>query len=74
MRGRPPAPAYIVGSCWSCQPRRAEDSTTRNTPLTAASVAVLEQNAPDLAKGEKTLAYFVFKGAKFGGTLTCLLR
>ncbi|MFZ1114613.1 MAG: hypothetical protein WAN44_02165 [Propionibacteriaceae bacterium] len=30
---------------------------------------MLEQNAPDLAKGEKTLAYFVFKGAKFGGTL-----
>jgi hypothetical protein len=31
--------------------------------------AVLEQNAPDLSKGEKTLAYFVFKGARFGGTL-----
>lgn len=31
--------------------------------------AVLEQNASDLTKGEKTLAYFTFKGAKFGGTL-----
>jgi hypothetical protein len=31
--------------------------------------AVLEQSASDLSKGEKTLAYFVFKNAKFGGTL-----
>ena len=31
--------------------------------------AVLEQNASDLSRGEKTLAYFVFKNAKFGGTL-----
>jgi hypothetical protein len=31
--------------------------------------AVLEQNASDLSKGEKALAYFVFKNAKFGGTL-----
>jgi hypothetical protein len=30
---------------------------------------VMEQNASDLAKGEKTLAYFTFKNAKFGGTL-----
>jgi hypothetical protein len=28
-----------------------------------------EQNASDLSRGEKTLAYFLFKGAKFGGTL-----
>jgi hypothetical protein len=31
--------------------------------------AVLEQNASDLSKGEKTLAYFTFKNAKFGGVL-----
>jgi hypothetical protein len=31
--------------------------------------AVFEQNAADLSKGEKTLAIFVFKNAKFGGTL-----
>jgi hypothetical protein len=31
--------------------------------------AVTEQNASDLSKGEKTLAYFLFKNAKFGGTL-----
>ena len=31
--------------------------------------AVAEQNASDLSKGEKTLAYFAFKNAKFGGTL-----
>jgi hypothetical protein len=30
---------------------------------------VTEQNASDLSKGEKTLAYFTFKNAKFGGTL-----
>ena len=30
---------------------------------------VMEQNASDLSKGEKTLAYFTFKNAKFGGTL-----
>jgi hypothetical protein len=28
-----------------------------------------EQNASDLSKGEKTLAYFIFEDAKFGGTL-----
>jgi hypothetical protein len=30
---------------------------------------VLEQGAMDVSKGEKTLAYFVFEDAKFGGTL-----
>jgi hypothetical protein len=28
-----------------------------------------EQYASDLAAGEKTLAYFIFEDAKFGGTL-----
>jgi hypothetical protein len=29
----------------------------------------MEQNASDLSKGEKTLAYFAVKNAKFGGVL-----
>ncbi len=49
---------------------KGRGSVTLNTrPRADTGKAVLNQNASDLSKGVKTLAYLTFKNAKFGGTL-----